>query len=394
MKRIAWLSIAVAGLVACNSDRTLPPGPVAEIQDANHLDGNAFFFWLPPTINQNAPSTQVFSRKLRPIVTIIDQGPANTPSPNCQANNTIRTFSGSEITVSNSAYAVDWHTDLDNLHAECTYRIKVNVGPRLNSLELGYADVDVVNRGSGLKNVDTDEFIPLLDGRTLPIRFFVGVGSTCHPDGGADCGEGVARPDQNTVIVTNSGNAGVFIPAGAVDDETTITIQSVDGRIGEGEECIPGVFGQQFPGTPETTDNACYDYTADPPLADVNDNDGTFNEGFDAIVGICPPSAAMALEHEILDQIVLFRFDTRSEGPVALENEQAPFLRCDPHFSPSFGARGSLFGDLARALASILGPRPLYASSRRSMLFDVGAGGQTDGFSRFTWVLRFEGPSD
>jgi len=194
------------------------------------------------------------------------------------------------------------------------------------------------------------------------------------------------------VIVTNSGNAGVFIPAGAVDDETTITIQSVDER-GEGAECIPGVFGQQFPGTPETTDNACYDYTADPPLADVNDNDGTFNEGFDAIVGICPPSAAMALEHEILDQIVLFRFDTRSD-PVPLDNAQAPFLRCDPHFSPSFGARGSLFGDLARALASILGPRPLYASSRRSMLFDVGAGGQTDGFSRFTWVLRFEGPSD
>lgn len=385
MKRIDLLCIAVAGLVACNSDRTLPPGPAAEIQDANHLSGNGFFFWLAPTVNQNAPATQVFSKNLRPIVTITDRGPASAPSANCHPNNTVRVFSGSDITVSNAAYHVDWHTDLDDLHAECTYRIKVNVGPTANSPDLGYADVDVVNKGSGLKNVDTDEFIPLLDGRTLPIRFFIGVGSTCNPLGGADCGEGVARPGQNTVIVTTSGNAGVFIPAGAVDDEVTITIQSVNDRFNEGTECIPRLF-DQFPGTPETTDNGCYDYRAD-QLAAVNDNDGTFN--VDVTVGICPPSAAMDLPHETLDEIVLFRFDDFGEGGTrldALENASAPFLRCDPNYSPSFGSRGSPFGDLARALASLITPRPLYASSR-SMMFDVGAGGQTDGFSRFAWAL-------
>ena len=389
MKRIAFLSLVFAGIVGCHADQALPPGPSAEIQDATHLDGNPFFFWLPPTVNQQAPSSQVFSSKLRPVITIIDQGPAGAPSGNCQADNTVRTFSGSDITVSNATYHVNWRTDQDDLHAECTYRITVNVGPRLDSPELGHADVDLVSSGNQLKNVDTDEFIPLLDGRTLPITFFVGVGATCKPAGGSDCGEGVARPGANTLIVTNSGNAGVFIPAGAVDNETTITVQSVDQRFGEGEdECIPGLVGQ-FPGAPETTDNGCYDFRADPPLADVNDNDGTFNAGFNATVAICPPIAAMALPHETLDELVLFRFDDFGEGGTrldALENVQAPFLRCDPHFSPSFGSRPSLFGDLARAFAAIVSPHPLYAGTRR-MMFDLGAGGSTDGFSRFAWAL-------
>jgi hypothetical protein len=386
MKRIAFLSLVVAAVLGCHADRALPPGPSAEIQDATHLDGNKFFFWLPPTVNQHAPASQVFSGKLRPVITITDRGPAGAPSANCHAGSTLRTFSGSDITVSNATYHVNWRTSLDDLHAECTYRITVNVGPRVNSPELGFADVDVVTSGNQLKNVDTDEFIPLLDDRTLPITFFIGVGATCNPDGGSDCGEGVAKPGENTLIVTNSGNAGVFIPAGAVDGETTITVQSVDQRFGEGDQCIPRL-GDQFPGTPKTLDNGCYDFRADPPLGDVNHNYGTFNEGFNATVGICPPSAALSLPHETLDQIQIFRIDDLGEGSaVALTNVRAPFLRCDPHFSPSFGSRPSLFGDLARAMAAIVSPRPLYAGTR-SIMFDVGAGGQTDGFSRFAWAL-------
>ena len=387
MQRIGFLSLAVVvAVVGCRADRALPPGPSAEIQDANHLGGNDFFFWLPPTVNQHAPSSQTFSQNLRPIVTITDQGPSGDPSTNCHAGNTVRTFAGSDIAVSNAHYGVDWHTDQDDLHAECTYRITVNVGPKLASPTLGYADVDVVSSGKQLKNVDTDEFIPLLDNRTLPIQFFIGVGATCDPDGGADCGEGVATRDKNTLIVTLSGNAGVFIPAGAVDDEVTITIQSVDRRVGEGEECIPDLF-DQFPGTPKTTDNACYEYRTDPLLADVQANEnGTFN--VDVTVGFCPPAAAFALPHETLDQIQIFRFDQLGDGSrtVRLPNIPAPFLRCDPHFSPSFGSRRSLFGDLAHAFATLVTPQPLFASSTRTM-FDLGAGGSTDGFSRFAWAL-------
>jgi hypothetical protein len=321
-------------------------------------------------------------------VQITDQGPSGAPSANCHAGTVVRTFLGSDLTVSNAQFNASWHTDQDSLHAECTYRITVFVGPRVDSPQLGFADVDVVSSGNQLKNVNNNEFIPLLDDRTLPIKFFVGVGSTCDPNGGGDCGEGVARPDQNTVIVTTSGNAGVFIPAGAVDDEVTITVQSVDERFED--LCIRGLT-PQYPGTPQTTDNGCYDFRADPPLGDVNDNDGTFNADHNAIVGICPPAAALSLDHAILDSIKIFRFDASGEGGsiIALDNIAAPFLRCDPHFSPSFGSRRSLFGDLRSALASLVTPQPLFAGTR-SMMFDLGAGGSTDGFSRFAWALPID----
>ena len=41
---------------------------------------------------------------------------------------------------------------------------------------LGYMDVQPAANGSGLKNVDTDEFMGLVDGRTLPIKFRIETG--------------------------------------------------------------------------------------------------------------------------------------------------------------------------------------------------------------------------
>ena len=44
MQRIGFLSLAVVvAVVGCRADRAFPPGPSAEIQDANHLGGNDFF---------------------------------------------------------------------------------------------------------------------------------------------------------------------------------------------------------------------------------------------------------------------------------------------------------------------------------------------------------------
>jgi hypothetical protein len=368
MKRIAFAVIVVAAIAACQSDRPFPPGPNAMIQDANHNDGNEFFFWLAPVINQQAPASQSFSGKLSPFINIT----------NLCDGSVVRSFSGADISVSNSAYHVNWKTAQDNLDPACTYRVSVKVG----SIDLGYADVDVVNSGRELKNVNTNEFIPLLDDRTLPLQFFIGVGSQCRP--GADCGEGTARGGTNTVIVTTSGRAGVFIPANALPDgeEVTISVESVDLRTESGE-CIPGL-ADQFPGTTGVTDNACYDYHAD--TGEIRQGSRfTFNNP--VTVGICPDVEALDLDHETLDQIQIFQFDAGEEVPIqALDNVPAPFLRCDPHFSPSFGARRSFFKDLAHAFAALLGPRPLYARTRSAM-FDVGAGGSTDGFSRFTWAL-------
>ncbi len=198
MKRIGFTVIAVAVIAACQNDRPFPPGPNAQIQDANHNAGNAFFFWLPPVVNQQAPATQVFSRQLSPVVTIT----------NLCTGAVVRTFSGADISVSNASYHVNWATAQDNLNSACTYRVTVTVGTKL----LGFADVDVVDTGRELKNVNTNEFIPLLDDRTLPLQFFIGVGSQCAR-AGSDCGEGTVHPGQNTIIVSTNGQAGVFVPA-------------------------------------------------------------------------------------------------------------------------------------------------------------------------------------
>jgi len=367
MKRIAFAVTVVAVIAACQSDRPFPPGPNAEIRDANHNAGNEFFFWLAPVVNQQSPASQTFSGKLSPVVTIT----------NSCGGGVVRTFSGADISVSNAAYHVNWKTAQDNLDPACTYRVTVRVGSKL----MGFADVDVVNSGRELKNVNTNEFIPLLDDRTLPLQFFLGVGSQCRA--GADCGEGTARGGTNTVIVTTSGRAGVFIPANALPDgrEVTISVESVDDRTELGE-CIPGL-PDQFPGTSGVADNACYDYHADTGELEQSSR---FQFQNPVTVGICPDVKALGLDHQTLDLIQIFQFDVGADGPIALDNTPAPFLRCDPHFTPSFGARGSFFRGLADALAALIGPRPLYARTRSAM-FDLGAGGSTDGFSRFTWAL-------
>jgi beta propeller repeat protein len=74
-------------------------------------------------------------------------------------------------------YHVNWHTKDYALDASKTYRISVFA----ENQELGYADVDVVDNGRRLKNVNTEEYIPLLDGRTLPIKFRIEVGAVSQP---------------------------------------------------------------------------------------------------------------------------------------------------------------------------------------------------------------------
>jgi len=375
MKYPAILSLLLIGVVSCHSDRPLHPRFSADLSDANHgTNTNQFFFWLPPIVNQSAPASQVFSQQLSPLVLITDEGPATSPLAVCNVPGTvIRTFSGPDVTVSDAAYHVNWHTSEDNLNPDCSYRITVKTAGTV----LGFADVDVVSGGNQLKNVTTDQGIPLLDDRTLPIKFFIGVGSQCTA-GVSDCGEGTARPGQNTTIVTTSGRAGIFVPNGAVTEETTISIQSVDNF---DVQCIPTLL-QQFPGTAGGSDNSCYDYHKDKP--------GKFASL--VTIGICPDTRAFALDHPTLDLLQLFQLDVVNAQQVitALNNAPAPFLKCDPNFSPSFGSRRSVFGDLANGLARLIGPRPLYASSRTTM-FDLGAGGSTDGFSRFTWALPVAG---
>jgi len=362
MKTLAFVVLAALA-VACRNDRALPPGPAFVIEDGNH-NGNAFFYWLPPVVKQQAPGGQVFSKQLTPTITIT----------NLCTGAVIRTIAGADVEAGSGQYQANWRTSDDYLDAACTYRLAVNVGAR----QLGVADLDVVDNGKELKNVNNDEYIPLLDDRTLPIKFFIGVGSMCDP-GVIDCGEGVARPGTSTTIVTTSGRAGLLVPAGAVSEDVTIAIQSVDNS--PGTVCIPNLLNQ-YAGT--ALDNACYEYRAAPTNGTAALGHFTFNSN--VTVGICPPVNAMQESHAVLDLLQIYRFDDLGGGNTltqALRNVPAPFLGCDPDHDDTF------VGTIGRALLKLIGPRPLYASA--SAAFDLGSGGSTDGFSRFAWALPVGG---
>ena len=359
VKRLAFGVVVFIGTASCHGDRSYSAGPAALFLDANHSGDNAFFYWLAPILNQEAPAAQVFSKQLTPTVTI----------SNLCTGTIIRRFAGADVQAGAAQYQANWHTADDNLDSACTYRISVQAGTR----QLGLADVDVVDSGSELKNVNTNEFIPLLDDRTLPIKFFIGVGSQCDRPG-SDCGEGTVQPGTSTTIVTENGQAGVFVPAGAVDQPVTLIIESADDR-----PCIAGLLAPVYSGQIGPFGNSCYDFHTEPPLTQVNAA-GKFNTN--VTVGIC--ADVSALDHVTRDLLQIFQLHVGADPAIRpLNNVPAPFLSCDPGFP--LGSRRSWIGNLAARVGSLFAPRPLFASSR--VAFDVGAGGQTDIFSRFTWAL-------
>jgi hypothetical protein len=350
-------SLLVLAAVGCQGDPSHPPRPSALLQDGNHDNGNAFFFWLPPLVNQQQPAGQQFSSQLTPIVRISS---LCTGAP-------IRTFAGSEVQIGGNAYGAAWRTSEYSLDHNCTYRIAAAAGTR----ELGTIDVAPVP-GGHFRNVTTGEEIALLDDATMPIQFFIGVGSQCaRPD--SDCGEGVALPHASTTIVTRQGRAGVFVPAGAVDKPVTIIIESADQR-----PCILGLLEPVFAGSIGPLRNSCYDFTTEPPLAEVNAA-AKFNTK--VTVGIC--ADVDLLDHVTRDLLQIFQLHL---GQIlSLNNVRAPFLSCDTRYA---GARGrARFGlaNFADHLKALIGPRPLFADTRTAL--DVGAGGETWLFSRFTWAL-------
>jgi hypothetical protein len=73
-------------------------------------------------------------------------------------------------------YIVNWHTNAFGLDPALTYRICVKV----NDVGLGFVDVDIAALGAELR-VGTEGYVPLLDGRTLPITFRIEPGALDEP---------------------------------------------------------------------------------------------------------------------------------------------------------------------------------------------------------------------
>src|SRR2546430_426197 len=262
MNRSRLLLYAAALVAAACQDRQSPTAaPSFLIQDATHNSGNPHFYWLPPMTRQ--PSfTGTFDGTLAPVVEISELGGVTGCSDHIVATFTTTTGPGPEtvrVDLVNQLYIVNWRTKAFNLNTACTYRIRFLVA----GLELGIADVDVVDNGAQLKRVDTDEFVPLLDDGTLAVKARVELGAVtfaltgdataCRP--GRDCGEAVVTPvaGQDVTVLTTAQTAGLFIPAAALREQIVVLIESRTDR-----PCIP----RDLMALPQFDD--CYRYIVNP----------------------------------------------------------------------------------------------------------------------------------
>ncbi|UCF18697.1 MAG: LamG domain-containing protein [Gemmatimonadota bacterium] len=173
------LLVIVVSFYACLDGQNFPLDvkniPAASIEDGAN-NGNEHFYFLPPMVSQ--PSFGgTFNGSLAPEVRICQW---DGTCAILKAEFTMTTGPGSEtlrLVPDDELYVVNWHTDEFDLIDTETYRIIVSV----DGQELGYADVDPVANGRELRNVDTEEHIALLDGRTLPIKFRIEEGALCIP---------------------------------------------------------------------------------------------------------------------------------------------------------------------------------------------------------------------
>lgn len=192
----AWMALAGASAVSCTpEDAAAPARSNPVISDAVHSGGTQGFYFLPPLVPAAAYGG-AFEASVRPTVQIwaLDAGgrPASLlrSTAGQDAVYTMTSGQGSEVIrvdPTDQNYIVNWHTDGFALNPNVMYRIRVFVPTRTivpgtwntpahvevnpTGREIGYADVDVVSSGSQLRNVATNEYVALLNGRTLPIKF-------------------------------------------------------------------------------------------------------------------------------------------------------------------------------------------------------------------------------
>lgn len=215
MRHLSIVLALLLSLGGCSEPTTLlQPVTSHSIQDAVHESGNEHFFWLPPMVQ--APAwAGTFDGSLDPVVQICEWDGSACVLP-LVAEFTTTTGSGGEtvrVDAGGEHYIVNWHTDEFGLDPAETYRIVTSVDGQV----LGHADVDVVSNGSQLRNVDTDEYIALKDGRTLPIKFRIE--------------EGAVSGSTTFVFDVTSGNSGVqgVGSQGPIGNEISVTIDAGTG---------------------------------------------------------------------------------------------------------------------------------------------------------------------
>ena len=230
-------------LGACiQADEAVSPNgqrETAQISDARHgVEGNPHFYFLPPIV-AHPGATGDFDPTLNPVVEICEWdtvcGPVAARFTRASGNG------GEKIEVTSGEYRVNWNTKAClagpcTLDPSKTYRVSVAVSGVL----LGFADLDVVSNGSQLKNVETGEFIGLVEGRTLPVKFRIDEGAIDVVS--SNGGSATITPSTGGTVATADGKVVVEIPAGALAGTAPVEITVTPAAVGDpaDESMIPG----------------------------------------------------------------------------------------------------------------------------------------------------------
>lgn len=372
-------------LAACTPDAadvTSPPplgAPSGLISDGSRTGGNPDFFFLPPVIGDpsNHPnfSSGRFNPHWNPIVQICRLASENAPQ--C-ATPWLKTFARPQITVGYEKYMVDWDTQ-EAWATQGFYRVRVAV-VGLDTVQLGHVDLQLVATRAEFRNTNTNETIPIHDGRMLPLNFRIEHGATVH-----DTHDFVeARvPASGGAIATNTGFAGMLFHPGWLHEGVGSVMVTIKRRPlpGSVNDChslgtlLPWL--QQFEG--------CYSVETFPHVGIVQ---------ADVIAGMCSERPTYAPQ-------VLYKSDPLPGGgrrvkaleSVPLPTALASLITC------------GTFTGIASAPLQQRGPRMMFASGTRWLLngvgrvltpqsayaIDLGQGGRlaglVDDLSDFGWAV-------
>jgi alpha-tubulin suppressor-like RCC1 family protein len=272
-------------------------------------------------------------------------------------------------------YQLNWTVPVSS---NVFYRIMVHAGNVVTTKLLGIADVETASNASQLKNVNADQFVTLVDGQTLPIKFRIERYALCEVPGVGPCTSAVVNlAGGGTVTTTLPGGtapSGVTVPPQSpTAPAVTITVQSCPSLNPRAID-LP-VFGP------------CVRVTADPPLPPSGLTTA-------ATVFVCDIGASITIGGNVVsadqkERITLHRLDVDGFGQhvTALPHATA----CGGPTAAAGASVKGFFASLAhgrwksasRHLLGLIGPKSLYAARR----IDGGGGGDSEDFSDFQFAL-------
>jgi len=398
MRHVSLVVAAVVGLVACRTESTLQPNQPtlnALIVDGAHA-GNPNFFFLPPLVPNPVGSANYdagkFNAHLSPFVEVCElaANPILVPNTDCKTGTPL-VFGPARMSLdaTSEQYQLNWDTKSSGLSLTSFYRISVRGSAR--GTVLGLLDVDPIT--GGVKNLKTGDVVQFQDGRTLPIKVRIeqgAFGSTNSSDNVEQVVPGVLPPT-GFDVTTNTGFAGAHFPNGWLPegiDQVVVIIERLPVNDGGSESSCLQSGLEELEG--------CYRFRTDPDLHGLGSDGQDLLFALPVIAGVCFQFPG-DIGHENEHPFQLHRREEVRGVPVGsaqpLDEVPAPFLHCDGFGAtpPSIGAafRSGRVRDIARAglyavthaIGHAIEPKALHA-------VDFGAGGSTDGFSRFGYARQ------